>query len=139
MKIRVAAIALLLLLPAALFAMEAPERATDTDTRFPTISRFQDRAPVSAEKRAARVAELNHGDCGYNPSLPYNCRYVCYNGVPQHYPSGEPLVLCWSEPIEPGDQGCNGGNECDSSVTCWSAPIYQGCNLDGTFCANCQP
>jgi hypothetical protein len=141
MKSRVAAIALLLLLPTALFAAEAPERAATEEGVFPTVSEFQEKAPVSLERRLSRKIEtLDHTACGPNPSLPSNCRYVCINGVPQHYPNGEPRVMCWQTPQYPGEgQGCMSGNECDSGVTCWYAPIYEGCNLDQSYCTDCQP
>jgi hypothetical protein len=124
-----------LLFLVSLSAAAAPAER-NRDDAFPTVSKFQVREPISVARERAIKAQ-DHDACGSNPSLPYNCIYLCNNGVPMHYPNGEPQILCWYSPDEGGGAGCQAGNTCSSNVTCDAAPIYNGCDLLQYSCANC--
>ncbi len=123
---------LLLLLAVSAAAAPAADRIDDG---FPRVSKYQIRQPISAHP-GPKLATQDHDACGPNPSIPYNCIYMCNNGVPVHDENGDPVLICWYEP-DPGGGGCAYGSRCASNGFCYYASIYYSCGTSYYNCYNC--
>jgi hypothetical protein len=107
------------------------------EDEFPSVSKYQQREPISKIKAGDRLRKTTDDSCMDSTGLP-NCVYVCDVLQQKVYDEhDQPTLICWYQQNGGGGYGCMQGSRCSSSVTCDSACIYEGCNLDGTSCVNC--